>query len=245
MELEQPTKFFRLGELRKRMLSECSLCHHTGIVEGKACRCFKTFERYVQYSYAGVDEEYWPLEFKDFESDQVARELAETYSLNLANARKFGLGFVFSGRNGTGKTMLCCVILKKALKEGHTIYFITFADLLDIIKKSFDNEYYKALFEKIRSVDFLCLDELGAEYRPKDLESFCVAQLSQLSRSRRRNHLCTLVTTNLEKPEFETVYGKTINSLFSGCSKFVSVKGEDWRRQQNISWEKNLLGKSE
>ena len=88
----------------------------------------------------------------------------------------------------------------------------------------------------------MCLDNLGSEYRPKDLESFCIAELERLFRYRRRNHLCTLITTNLSDKPFITTYGKFINSLISGSNKFINVNGEDWRIKQNENW--NILLKS-
>lgn len=239
--IEFPDKYYKLKDVREQLTSDCDLCNHTGFVDGKYCKCFKKFERYVGYAYSGIDEEYWEVTFNNFKSDQVAREEAEKYSQHLSNARKNGLGIIFHGDNGTGKSMLASIILMNAKKLKYTVYFITFAELLELVKKSFDNEYYKHFYEtKVKNADFLCLDELGAEYRPKDIESFCVSQLSSLSRYRRRNNLCTIVTTNLEKSAFTNTYGKTINSLFSGCSKFVSVVGPDWRNSQNKNWDKNL-----
>ena len=229
-DLEFPEKYYRLKEVKSRMLGECNLCNHIGYVDGKSCKCLKKFEKYVDYAYCGIDEEYWNIDFDDFQSDQVAKEEAKKYCDNLENARKHGLGFVFHGDNGTGKSTLSCIILIQAKKQKHSIYFATFSEVLSIIKKSFASSYWKEYYDKmILNADFLCIDELGSEYRPKDLESFCVAELNSLSRYRRRHNLCTLITTNLDQNDFITTYGKTISSLFSGCSKFVAVKGGDWR----------------
>lgn len=245
-ELEFPEKYYKLKEIKKKLFTECTLCNHTGYVDSKQCKCFKKFELYVDYSYSGIDEEYWDVTFDKFDSDQVAKEEVMKYCDNIENARKNGLGIVFTGSNGTGKTMLASLILIKARKKKYKVYFITFTELLDFIKKSFDNEYYKTYIESnIKNADFLCLDELGAEYRPKELESFCVAQLSSLSRFRKRNNLCTLATTNLNKQDFISTYGKTINSLFSGSSKFITVNGSDWRTKINKDWDNNLTGKNE
>lgn len=245
MELEFPDKYYRLKQIKTKLLSECTKCGHTGFIDTKECKCFKKFQLYVEYSYNGIDEEYWDVTFDKFESDQVAKEDVVKYCDNLDNARQLGLGIIFHGENGTGKSMLANLILIAAKKKKYTVYFTTFEQLLTTIKNTFDhssnNEYYKKHLEKIKNVDFLCLDELGAEYRTRDLESFSVAQLSSLSKFRRRNNLCTIVTTNLDENDFNKIYGKTINSLFSGCSKFIKVNGTDWRSKQSKDWDKNLV----
>lgn len=240
MVIECPEKYFRLEQIKAKLFADCDKCGHTGYIEMKECRCFKKFQLYVEYSYSGIDEEYWDITFDKFESDQVAKEDVVKYCENLDNARQHGLGIIFHGVNGTGKSMLANLILIAAKKKKYTIFFTTFEQLLTIIKNSFDNEYYKHYLEKIKNVDFLCIDELGAEYRNKELDSFPVAQLSSLSKFRRRTNLCTIATTNLDENDFIKIYGPTISSLFSGCSKFIKVNGTDWRSKQSKDWDKNL-----
>jgi DNA replication protein DnaC len=224
-----------LIKLRDRLMAECTLCDKTGWIGDTMCKCRTDFQRYMLLDDAGIDREYWDVTFDDWKGDQVARHLVEKYIAKLDVAYEEGLGIVFWGNTGTGKTMLCSIILKQALTVGKSIRFITMAELLDVFRKKIENKDIEKHYEEnIKNVDFLCIDNLGSEYGPKKAHgSYSVAEFDLLARYRKRNLLPTLLTTNDTPDVFKEQYGAAISSLYAGCSAFIEVTGHDFRTTQN------------
>jgi DNA replication protein DnaC len=204
----------------------------------------KKYEYYVKLVTAGIDIEYWDLTLdKDWEGDKLAKETTFKIINNLDKFYEDGLSAIFYGNNGTGKSFLSIEILKSAIKKDLSVQFITFAELLEKVKDSFDSEseefqqYYK---EKILDVSILDIDNLGAEYSPKNNTEFPSYRLELLMRYRHRNCLPTIITTNLQPKEFTEIYGSSVNSLISNRSMFIGVFGEDFRLKNNKQWESIL-----
>lgn len=70
----------------------------------------------------------------------------------------------FAGPNGSGKTHLAVAIANYCIERGQTTFFIVVADLLDHLRATYspDNEVsYDELFDQVRQVPVLVLDDLG------------------------------------------------------------------------------------
>ncbi len=73
---------------------------------------------------------------------------------------------VFTGPSGSGKTHLAVAIANRCIEIGFTTYFIVTADLLDHLRATYapDNPVsYDELFEQVRNVPVLVLDDLTAQ----------------------------------------------------------------------------------
>lgn len=71
-----------------------------------------------------------------------------------------------TGPSGSGKTHLAVAVANRCIERGQTTFFIVVADLLDHLRASFspDNEVsYDELFDQVRQVPVLVLDDLGAQ----------------------------------------------------------------------------------
>jgi len=235
----------RFERLKKDMLNRCKICKGKGIVNNKKCRCMKKFEYYITLFFRGIEEEYWDSTLDDFKGDKIAKGVIEDYIKNIDNAFKYGLSLGLSGSHGVGKTLASILILKAALAKKYTIYFITLAELLKLIKKPFSEEDSDAikLYDEIKNIDFLALDDLSEEYTPKDFGAFCVSEMSLLFRYRRRNCLPSIITTNLTKKDLENKYGSSLSSLMKSNFKFITISGKDFREKQGKNWNKLLKSK--
>ena len=72
---------------------------------------------------------------------------------------------VLAGPSGSGKTHLAVAVANRCVERGQTTFFIVVADLLDHLRATFsaDNEVsYDELFEQVRNVPVLVLDDLGS-----------------------------------------------------------------------------------
>lgn len=73
---------------------------------------------------------------------------------------------VFTGPSGSGKTHLAVAAANRCIAAGFTTYFIVAADLLDHLRAAYapDNPVsYDELFEQVRNVPVLVLDDLTAQ----------------------------------------------------------------------------------
>jgi DNA replication protein DnaC len=68
------------------------------------------------------------------------------------------------GSCGCGKTHLAAAIANQRLESGAAVFFTTTPDLLDSLRAAFTSpENYRLLFARVREVELLVLDDLGAQ----------------------------------------------------------------------------------
>lgn len=152
----------------------CTKCNDTGyITDGSNkfityCDCIagqniKKKIKEQKFSEAGILKAYWYLTFKDFQPQaqhikhvQFTRDL-ESYLKNISKHRQEGTLWLIYGDVGVGKTFAASLILKEALKKDYTCLYVIWTDLVD------GNIVDDSLIEKLRSVDFLVIDDLGKD----------------------------------------------------------------------------------
>ena len=135
--------------------------------------------------------------------DEVRQNLEQAYNI----ARDFATSpqgwLVFQGLNGCGKTHLAAAIANHLRGSGKDVLFIVVPDLLDHLRSSFSPESrvsYDALFEKIKKVPVLVLDDFGEH----SATSWAQEKLYQLVNYRYNARLATVITTCLNLEEIET-----------------------------------------
>jgi DNA replication protein DnaC len=102
---------------------------------------------------------------------------------------------VLRGGYGTGKTHLAAAIANYRLAAGSPVFFSIVPDLLDHLRGAFapNSELtYDALFDRIREVELLVLDDLGAE----NGTAWATEKLFQLLNYRYNFRTPTVITTN-------------------------------------------------
>lgn len=102
---------------------------------------------------------------------------------------------VLEGPNGCGKTHLAVAITKRCLEQNITTFFAVVPDLLDSLRATFAPnaaEQYDERFLKMREVEVLILDDLGAEQGT----AWANEKIFQLLNFRYNARLATVITTN-------------------------------------------------
>ena len=121
---------------------------------------------------------------------------------------------VLFGPSGCGKTHLSCAIANYRLNLGESVFYISVADLLDHLRRAFNptsDITYDELFEQVKNVPLLVLDDLTLE----SATSWTKEKLEQLFNHRYNTKLATVITTDtsLEKLD-ERLRGKLADDEF-------------------------------
>jgi DNA replication protein DnaC len=121
----------------------------------------------------------------------LAFNAAEIYAQTLEG------WLLLQGSYGTGKTHLAAAIGNARLQHGDSVLFVTTPDLLDYLRGGYGNNAeasYDAMFERVKDVKLLILDDLGVE----NPSPWAQEKLFQLLNYRYVMHKATIITTNAD-----------------------------------------------
>lgn len=133
---------------------------------------------------------------------------------------------LLEGGYGCGKTHLAAAIGNTCLQRGQAVLFVTVPDLLDHLRSAYGPSSevgYDELFDRIRNVALLILDDLGTE----NASSWAQEKLFQLFNHRYSHRLPTVVTTNAD---LDTVDPRIRSRLLDGgMTHRVKISAPDYR----------------
>ncbi len=120
-------------------------------------------------------------------------------------------GIYLTGSFGSGKTYLVASLLNEMAKRGVHSILIYYPEFLRKLKSSF-NSNYSEIYDSIKKVPLLLLDDIGAE----NVSNWSRDEvLGPLLQHRMDNHLPTFFTSNLSLEELE----KSLSITSSGIDK--------------------------
>ncbi len=109
---------------------------------------------------------------------------------------------VLAGPSGCGKTHLAAAIANHCIENNHPVFYITAPDLLDHLRSTFSPNSeiaYDELFEQVRNIPLLVLDDLGAQ----SSTPWAREKLDQLLNHRFNNQLSTVIVSIIPIEELE------------------------------------------
>lgn len=218
------------------------------------CNCENQWvvNRYLHHCGIGIN--YQRLSWRDLAID-IPEDIKE-YLENVDKLVPFGLGFTLHGTIGSGKSLLCNLLLKHLIKQGYDGYFTTFSGLLEKFRSGFSSAEEKQWFYKrIKNAQILVIDDIGKEqqqtvFRAKDAVNpvrddrdiksnasiqhistpIAESTLDEILRYRVNQALPTLVTTNFSMEELGEKYGSNIISLLMESNTIIEFEAGDFRR---------------
>ena len=125
---------------------------------------------------------------------------------------------VISGPSGSGKTHLAVAVANRCIERHQTTFFIVAADLLDHLRATFAPDSpvtYDDLFEQVRNVPLLVLDDLGAQ----SASPWAQEKLFQVINHRYNNALPTVITVRGPVQRLD----ETLRTRFEGGNGFSKV----------------------
>ena len=133
---------------------------------------------------------------------------------------------VLLGKNGTGKTHLAAAIAGFRLQQGDAVAFATVPDLLDELRATFEpgsSERFDALFGRLREIELLVLDDLGAHQS----SPWAQEKLYQLINYRDLAAKPTVVTSDLELTKLDPRIASRLGHI--GHGSVYEIEAPDYR----------------
>lgn len=179
---------------------------------------------------AGIFELWWNKNLKDFEGNEKVVKKVKKYLDKIIFCYKEGIGLIlFSKIRGTGKTMLMMEVCKEYLRKDKGVQVCSLAALTDLFANGWTNADEKIRFKnRVKEIDVLAVDDLGKGLVGR--ANLAKIILDSILRYRVQRKKVTLLTTNLEPPELEKVFGEDLVSLISESCYAIKVEGRDFRR---------------
>jgi DNA replication protein DnaC len=176
-----------------------------------------------------VPELYWFVKPTDVQHNKEAFEgVVVPYSKRFSVAFDRGYSLLFTGDNGTGKTLFMSYLLGRAAVRGHRVYYTTLMGLDSDLKRGFGDRAVTSRLREQLDADIVAIDEMGKEQIKRD---FLSTQLEAYLKERYDNGYPTLLASNLEYAELCKLYGPTIESMLEGRYQMVALEGGDFRRK--------------
>jgi DNA replication protein DnaC len=253
------------------MTTPCGVCGGTGfaIVErdgheyAQPCACRRPGAATPEGFLAGshIPPRYEHCTLSSFEAGTPRQRTALGRAMSYCSGYPFlgtdeGLGLLFTGDNGVGKTHLAVAVLRELVQaKGARGQFWDFHELLREIRASYDPETATTelqVLEPVVEADVLLLDDLGAW----KMTDWMNDTLFYILNSRYLGRRPTLLTTNYQDADREAVLaadplrrkeflveriGQRLRSRLMEMCLVVPIDGPDWRRVRQEGHQKVVL----
>jgi DNA replication protein DnaC len=172
----------------------------------------------------------------DVWSNDVANDEAidnlKLYYENLDRAMRNGTGLFLTGTHGLAKTTAAIVILKQAITQRFTTYFIPMNDLVDFVASGWKDNNLKLKYQYVVSrVDFLVVDDIGSNYNMQSNQS--TQFLDRLFITRCNQNKCTILTSKHGIDEKSTIFNDSLLSLLKSNLIELKIVGSDIRQEKS------------
>lgn len=175
-----------------------------------------------------VPKRYWMAKFDLLSEtgDPSVKEFIGKYIDNIQDMKTNGVGVIFHGKNGIGKSCASVVLAKEYRARGNTVLFIEASELKEMViqKRMFDEA--ESYFDRAKEVGVLVLDDFGKGIM--DSTGFGASLFDTLIRSRNSKKLVTIITANLSPDRWKDELELKLSTMSSlrECAVPFLVEGK-------------------
>lgn len=174
----------------------------------------------------------------NFKNDNGQRadlsDAAKKYAEQFKEHQRDGMGLLYYGPIGTGKTYLAACIANAVIDQGYTARMTNFAEISNELQSTWEKQDY---IEDLCGRDLLIIDDLGVERDSKYMQEV----VYNIIDTRYRAKLPMIITTNLTDKELahakEIGNTRIYDRIMERCLA-VKVDGQSRRRQSvKTTWD--------
>jgi len=196
------------------------------------CECMTVFHYLNALLESRIPRDYWWLGLDALEGvDASYKKFCRWFIVRLPKATTHGLGILFLGPNGIGKTSMQCAIGKEAVVQGFTVQYLTAQQYIESRKEDDDG-----ITREYEGAQVILLDELDKVYI-KARSNYVTKTLEDFFRRKTSEGSSLIVCTNHDEATLEEVFGQSTMSMLRRHLKFVSVEGEDYSDTLQSRWD--------
>lgn len=171
---------------------------------------------------------------KDDGRNPKIRKMCERYVAKRGEMIDGNYGLAFVGGNGGGKTFWASCIANALIEAGSSVLMTTLSKLISEMNSDY-GEMRESILRKVRMVDFLILDDYGAERGTE----FSLEQAFEIIDTRYNAGKPLIITANLTEETLRNPpnmnYGRSFSRIVEMCPAIIKVEGE---RREEIAAEK-------
>jgi len=199
------------------------------------CECADQWVAHRAMLSANIGLTYQRLSWMDLTgTEPAAIDMAQGYLESAEAYVAAGVGLIYYGTMGSGKSSLSSLLLRDLLGQGYDTYFTTFSAMIDAYTGGWNDAAERAWFHKrIKNAGVLVLDDIGKEFAGRKSSGLPESTFDEVLRHRVAASMPTIVTTNYDLARLQEGYGGAVLSLLHERSKTFGFTGEDFRPSSN------------
>ena len=228
----------------------CPVCHDTGYVDNRKCRCFRAKEIEILYRQSNIRDVLERENFDTFRTDwfdddrkdprtgktvreymEMVRDMCVRYVEEFPRNKG---NLLFTGKTGLGKTFLSNCIAKELIEQCFSVVYLSAAEMFDIFSKERfsreEEEDDRNRSEYLTECDLLIIDDLGTEL----VNTFTVSQLFYLINDRLIGKKGTIISTNLPTNQMRDEFTDRVMSRIVSGYQIIPLYGEDIRIRRKL-----------
>ena len=185
---------------------------------------------------SGVSDRFQDKRLSDIKDSPKLFEICSSYVNHWEEMKTNGFGLYLWGNVGTWKTHTASAIANELI-EKHLVevMFVSFSEVANRVRKSFDDSNSdKQLFDDMREVELLVIDDFGME-KPTD---WLKEQIFLVINARYENRKPIIITSNQSVEDIGKFLMPQIASRLLEVSRTIKFTWEDRRIRKEQWWEK-------
>ncbi len=221
----------------------CNLCKDHGFIDNKKCKCFSQLMIDKLYQISNLKDVILEENFETFDMRYYSdneyfngitprQQMTTNYKISERFVAEFDTHYkniFMHGNVGLGKSFLCNCIAKELLDRGHTVLYVS---AIEMFKKLEEHKFYRNesannedFIDYLTSAELLIIDDLGTESQTQ----FTSSELFNIINKRHTDRKHTIISTNIQLPDIESMYSHRLESRFLGNFETMPFVGDDVR----------------